>query len=70
MSVSGREVAEPLGVLRGYLQRHGKTLRAYELAGLGTPDTLSLEEVVRTRVIAITRSQEGPKAGPGCPLRS
>jgi len=52
LSVAGQEVAEPLGVLRGYLHGHGKTLRAYDLAGLGAPDILSREEVVRTRVIA------------------
>jgi Family of unknown function (DUF6308) len=52
VSVAGQEVADPLGVLRGYLQRHGKTLRAYDLAGLGNPDILSFGEVVRTRVMA------------------
>jgi hypothetical protein len=52
VSVAGQEIADPIWVLRVYCQRQGRALRAYDLARSGAPDTVSLEDVVRTRVIA------------------
>jgi hypothetical protein len=45
-------VDDPLGVLTGYAEKLGKTLRTYDHPGPGDPEVLALEEIVRTRVIA------------------
>jgi hypothetical protein len=45
-------VDDPLNVLTDYAAKLGKTLRTYDHPGPGDPGVLTLEEIVRTRVIA------------------
>ncbi|SDO46769.1 hypothetical protein [Geodermatophilus sp. DSM 45219] len=52
MRVADTWVDDPLSVLTGYAHRYGKTLRIYDYAGPGGPSVLTMEEIVRTRVIA------------------
>ncbi len=52
MRVADTWVDDPLSVLTGYAHRYGKTLRIYDYAGPGDPLVLTMEEIVRTRVIA------------------
>lgn len=48
---AGAEEPDPLGRVVKYVTQFGGTVRKYDLADRGDPDVLSLEEVVRTRII-------------------
>lgn len=52
VQVAGRSIVDPTAELVAYGQRHHSTIDRYDLSGAGEPDSLTLVEVARTRVIA------------------
>ena len=52
LRVAGRVVTDAVGELTEYGVRHHRTVARYDLGGVGDPDVLTLDEVVRTRIIA------------------
>ena len=57
--IASIEIADPPGQIASYVNCHGGSLEQYDLAGRGDPDTLTIEEIERTRIIRsrISRSQ-------------
>lgn len=51
LTIADVEVPDPLAILHGYARRW-RTLQTYDLPGPGDPNSLGMEEVVRTRVIS------------------
>lgn len=52
LTIAGRQVEDARTVLLQYATQHPGTLRRYDLPGIGKPNELTRDEIVRTRVIA------------------
>lgn len=56
LCVAGREVTDPVSIWRDYARRYPRTISEYDLGPAGEPDTLTLGEVLRMRVLNSTIS--------------
>ena len=73
LCIAGREVTDPISLWRRYAAEHHGTLMEYDFGGRGNPYGLTVDEILRTRIInsRISDSQcgelEARAAEPGCP---
>lgn len=59
IQVAGRPIDSPADILRDYANRHGRTVREFDLAGLDCgANEVCIQEIKRTRIIASRVSNE------------
>jgi hypothetical protein len=74
--IAGRIVDDPMSIWRDYARRYPRTIAEYDLGGHGYPDTITVEEARRTRImnsrISDSECEElvARAAEPTCPWRN
>lgn len=73
LCIAGREVTDPMSLWRRYAAEHLDTLTEYDFGGRGKPYALTVDEILRTRIINSRMSDsqcgelEARAAEPECP---